>query len=70
MYLGKVFVGIYAEILVCFLKDERTCEWGTDAARGLSLILILEAAWAQPSGHGTNFGQLPSLYVGKCAEFS
>lgn len=35
-----------------------------------SHILILEAAWAQPSGHGTNFGQPLSLYVGKCAEFS
>lgn len=38
MYLGKVFVGIYAEILVYFLKDERTCEWATDTVRGSSLI--------------------------------
>ena len=45
MYLGKVFVGLYAEILVCFLKDERTCEWATDAARGLSLIFW---SWKQP----------------------
>lgn len=34
MYLGKVFVGIYAEILVYFLKDERTCQWATDTVRG------------------------------------
>ena len=27
LYLGQMFVGIYAEILVYFLKDERACEW-------------------------------------------
>lgn len=35
-----------------------------------SHILILGAAWAQPSGHGTDSGQPLSLFVGKCAEFS